>query len=83
MDTGSGVHGLSSGAAQVSWLLGTWNLPRLGIKLVSLVLAGGFLTTEPPVKYQSILLLCLSIRVELLLLSSNKFHVSTSIETID
>ena len=83
MDTGSGVHGLSSGGAQVLLLLGKWNLPRLGIKLVSLVLAGGFLTTGPPVKYQSILFLCLSIRVELLLFSSNKFHVSTSIETID
>ena len=39
-------HRLSSCGAQL--LLGMWDLPGLGIKPESPVLAGGFFTTEPP-----------------------------------
>ena len=42
--------GLSSYGTQ-TWLVRCmWHLPRPGIKLVSLALQGGFLTTEPPGK---------------------------------
>ena len=36
-----------------------WDLPGTGIKLCPHALAGGFLTTEPPVKPHSLLLLLL------------------------
>ena len=47
--TGSAVvaHRLSSCGTRAYLLLGTWDLPRSGIKLMSPALAGGFFTTEP------------------------------------
>ena len=45
------AHGLSL-------LHSTWNLPRPGIKPVSLVLVGGFLTIRPPGKSLSIFKFC-------------------------
>ena len=41
---------LSSCASQAELLRGMWDLPRPGLKPVSPVLAGGFLTTVPPGK---------------------------------
>ena len=45
-------HGLSSCGAQAELLQGMWDLPRQGIKPMSPALAGRFLTTGPPKKYQ-------------------------------
>ena len=42
------THGLSYSA-------GTWDLPVPGIEPVSPALAGGFLTTVPPVKSQNLI----------------------------
>ena len=42
--------GLSGCGTQASLLRGMWNLPRPGIKPVSLALPGRFLTTGPPGK---------------------------------
>ena len=39
-------------------LLGTWDLPRPGIKPVSPALAGGFFTTEPAAKPRDAFLTC-------------------------
>ena len=41
-------HNLSSCGLRALLLLGTWDLPRPGIKPMSSALAGGFFTTEPP-----------------------------------
>ena len=41
---------LSSCGTQASLLRGRWDLPGPGIELMSLALAGGFLTTVPPGK---------------------------------
>ena len=51
---GSGARelGLSSWGTQASLLLGLWELPGPGVKLVSPALAGKFFTTEPPGKAQ-------------------------------
>ena len=51
---GSGARelGLSSCGTQASLLLGLWELPGPGVKLVSPALAGKFSTTEPPGKAQ-------------------------------
>ena len=46
--------------AQAQLLRSTWNLPRPGIELVSPALAGGFLSTVPPEKSQSLLFNTLS-----------------------
>ena len=51
--TGSRAHRLQESQlpgsrARAQLLQGTWDLPGLGIKPVSSVLAGGFFTTEPP-----------------------------------
>ena len=48
---GSSVHGISQ-ARVLEWLPfpSPGNLPDPGIKPISLALAGGFLTTEPPGK---------------------------------
>ena len=43
-------HRLSSCGAQASFFHGMWDPPRPEIKPVSLALAGGFFTTEPPGK---------------------------------
>ena len=52
---GPGLHGLQdySHGGQVQLLCGMWPLPRPGIKPMSPVLAGGFLTSEPPGKSNS------------------------------
>ena len=44
------VHGLSSCGAWALWLLNIWNLPGLGIKLMSLALQGRFLATREALK---------------------------------
>ena len=43
-------HRLNSCGSQAQLLRGMWDLPGSGIELVSLALAGGFFTTEPPGK---------------------------------
>ena len=43
-------HRLSSCGARAFLLRGMWDLPGLGLELVSPALAGGFLTTVPPGK---------------------------------
>ena len=46
-----GIKGFSScGSTGAQWHHGMWDLPRPGIKPVSLVLQGKFLTTGPPEK---------------------------------
>ena len=47
-------HRLSSCGAQAYLLCGMWDLPRPGLEPVSPALAGGFLTTAPPGKPQSV-----------------------------
>ena len=48
--TGSRHAGFSSCGARAQLLRGMWDLPRPGLEPVSLALAGGLLTTEPPGK---------------------------------
>ena len=43
-------HKLNSCSTWAQFLHGMWNLPRLGIRLVSPALAGRFSTTKPPGK---------------------------------
>ena len=43
-------HRLSSCGARALLLQGMWDLPGPGIESVSLALAGGLITTEPPEK---------------------------------
>ena len=43
--TGSRAHGLRSCGARASLLCCMWDLPRPGMEIISLALAGGFLTT--------------------------------------
>ena len=45
--TGSRAHGLRSCGARASLLCCMWDLPRPGMEIISLALAGGFLTTWP------------------------------------
>ena len=47
--------GLSSCGARASLPQGMWDLPGLGMEMVSPALAGGFLTTGPPGTPQSLL----------------------------
>ena len=49
---------LQHAAHALSFLHSTWNLPRPGIKLVSLALVGRFLTIRPPGKSLGIFKLC-------------------------
>ena len=49
------ARGISSCGTRAQQLRGMWNLPRPGIKPVSLTLQGGFLTTGPPGKPQAVL----------------------------
>ena len=46
---------LSSCGIQAQLPLGMWNLPRAEVKPASLSLAGGFLTTGPPVKSEEVI----------------------------
>ena len=48
--TDSRVWGFNSDGAEAQLPPGMWNLPRAGIKPMSPALAGGCLTTGPPVK---------------------------------
>ena len=49
--SGAAAHGLRSCGMQAYQLLrGMWDLPRPGIEPMSPALAGGFFTTESPVK---------------------------------
>ena len=50
-------HRFNSCGAWVQLLLSMWDLPRLKIKTMSTVLAGGFLTTEPSGKPSTFILL--------------------------
>ena len=43
-------HSPGSGGTQAQLLSGTWDLPRAGTKPLSLALAGGVFTTDPPKK---------------------------------
>ena len=52
--TGCTAGGLSSCGTWAKFPLGTCNLPRTGIKLVSPPLAGGVLTTGPSGKYNQV-----------------------------
>ena len=62
-DSVAAARMLSSCGARAQLLRGMWDSPRPGIKPVSPALAGGFLTTAPPGKSQTLsLLICTVIK---------------------